>query len=126
MSVTVDQIKELLIAPEENFSDDEGLVVDYLAENNRKEYNIGKVNEEIFEVGEAFNKYLNKAPDFKPKIETIFEEFGDLLFRLRIWAVQEFGKEQADELFEHSVVHVEKKERKFAKHIVDGKYKGGI
>lgn len=101
-------------------------IIEYLARTNTKEYNAGKVNEELFEIGEVFNKFRNKAPDYRPDPKLIFEEFGDLIFRLAIWATQEFGSDAADQYIDESRVHIEEKAAKFAGHIKSGKYKGGV
>jgi hypothetical protein len=99
----------------------------YLAEHNTKEYNIGKVNEELFEIGEVFNKYHNKHPDSKPDPYEIFKELIDLQFRVRVWAIQQFGEEKAKEYLDNSVViYLYNKIQKFAGYLKKGKYKGGI
>ena len=120
--------KQQLVELSEKQSDDLiEEVITYLAENNRKEYNIGKVNEELFEIGEAFNKYLNKHPDYKPDPLDIFKEVGDLLFRLTIWSEQEFGKEQSYKYIDQGMIdHPELKAKRFVQHIIKGKYEGGV
>lgn len=62
-----------------------------------------KVLEESAELSEVLLKMLTKAPNYKPHIDKVIEEAGDLFFRLRIYC-QEKGIEEAVKqryLFKH-------------------------
>lgn len=51
-----------------------------------KETNILKLLEEFGEFQEVIVKYLTKGEGYKPKIEKIIEEGGDVVFRLLVVA----------------------------------------
>lgn len=78
------------------------MVIDY---NNKIEptKNTLKVLEESAELSEVLLKTLTKAPNYKPHIDKVIEEAGDLFFRLRIYCQQQGIEEAVKQryLFKH-------------------------
>ena len=81
------------------------------------EQNILKVVEECAELQEVLIKYLTKSEAFKPKMEKISEEMGDVIFRIAVAAsalgiedkVEKRAEYKADAMLTWSVNKFEKK-----------------
>jgi heterodisulfide reductase subunit B len=88
------------------------------AHSNTEQYNILKVCEESTETQEKLLKYLTKSKEYKPKIEDIVEEIGDLELRLEflkeLWKIEKAVQERK--------VY---KLKKLVKYREEGKYTGG-
>ena len=59
-----------------------------LIEKVSEERHVMKVVEECMELGEVLVKYINKAPEYKPPVEKIIEEMGDLKYRMDVLAMR--------------------------------------
>jgi len=88
------------------------------AHSNTEQYNILKVCEESTETQEKLLKYITKSKEYKPKLEDIVEEIGDLELRLEflkeLWNIQKAVQERK--------VY---KLKKLVKYREEGKYIGG-
>lgn len=81
-----------------------------------KEQNLLKVVEECAELQEVLVKYLTKNEQFKPKLEKIVEEMGDVVFRIVVLSkvleveddVQNRMEQKAEQLHEWAVNKFEK------------------
>lgn len=90
----------------------------HLLENNPPAYNITKCLEEMAELNEKLLKFINKKPEYKPKLEEITEEIGDVFVRLEVLARQ-FSEKAVQK-------RIEVKSEKLLKYVEKGEYKGGL
>ena len=64
----------------------ENEIIQKVIKYNSPEKTVLKVLEECAELSEVLLKYLTKTPEFKPPIEKIIEEMGDVKVRMKILA----------------------------------------
>ena len=94
-------------------------IVKEIINYNDERYNISKLAEELFELGEVCMKMLNKKPDKKPPIEKLIEELGDTILRCKVLSTQ------LNITKEVNTRAIAKAEQLYA-YIEQGRYKGGI
>lgn len=94
-------------------------IINEIVNYNDAKYNVSKLSEELFELGEVCMKMLNKKPDKQPPIEKLIEELGDVILRCKVVSVQFNITDQVNE-------RALDKANQLNNYIQQGKYKGGI
>lgn len=87
-----------------------------IIKNNSYEYNVLKLLEEMSELSEVLLKTLTKRPDYRPPLEKLVEETGDVELRLAVFK-EMIGSDLVDQ-------RVEKKQQSLSRYFSSGKKNG--
>lgn len=90
----------------------------HLASTNDRKYNIEKLLEEMFEVGEKLMKQKTKSEKYKPNDSDVIEELGDLQIRLAV-VIEQYGLEAVQK-------RINDKSASLIKRADTGEYRGGL
>ena len=74
-------------------------LIEILALENTKEYNLLKCAEEISELNEVILKYVTKDPDYKPDLSRLAEELSHVIIRSTILAISLDLEDQVSEAY---------------------------
>lgn len=96
-------------------------ILDFLAVNNDKKYNLTKAAEELTELTEVLLKTANKKPADHPGSQALIDEVGDVKIRLHMLSAM-YGQDLDQAVHERLLY----KTNKYLQYIKDGKYDGGV
>lgn len=90
-----------------------------LARSNKPNYNLVKLSEELFELGEVVMKLNNKSLANQPPIAKLIEELGDVKLRIEILSISLNIKPEVKQ-------RVKKKCTELREYYDQDKYTGGL
>ena len=103
---------------------DSETAIELIALRNDPKFNLTKLAEELFELGEVVTKMVNKGPDKAPTNEKFIEEAGDVILRLLMAGISRMG---SAELFGSAVeLRMDEKMHSLFENVVAGKYPNSI
>ena len=112
MNLETATLEELELEPEN--------ALELIALNNDKKFNLTKLAEELFELGEVVTKMVNKGEEKAPGNEKFIEEAGDVMLRITMAGISRMG---SLELFGELVgKRIEDKMNSLFQNVVAGKY----
>jgi len=126
--MSVDREKFLKdISPFRDKDDFSEKMIELMAKYNTSSFTLSKFNEELFELGEVVNKYINKSEIYRPPLDDIKMEFGDVLFRFVGFLYMILGhKEAVNKFLNEAFDHVETKAEKCYRYLVEKRFDQGI
>lgn len=98
--------------------------IELISLRNDPKFNLTKLAEELFELGEVITKMVNKGSDKAPTNEKFIEEAGDVVLRLLMAGISRMGSfDLFNELVEK---RIEQKITSLLENVVAGKYPNSI
>lgn len=103
-------------------------ILEYMAVENPKSFNVLKALEEAVEFQEVLCKLQTKHPNNKkrPDKDELIKEFGDVIYRGLVAIKSEQPDLSYDEIFALAIKRIEFKLDNLIKYKSEGKYQGGL